>query len=361
MIYLPFIQIVTLPGMDTFLLKESFHGRHPSLGVLFWYKILVAFIFSVLIFTVFYSFNTSAKMYYFAFAPFVFLIPFLDACYFVKNRYLGSGRAKFANIIIAKFSVARLIIVLLIIAYNSIFELNIVEISVAFVMANTISPFYFFLKKKFYVIKLKELWSCDGFYFLKNGTIYTLIGALYTLSYSFDRLFINSMMSLEYFAYYSILVLLPIEFARSIDYAFPSFYHYFLKYKFLHKKFFLNLFLVSIVLGVLYYYLVDALYPFIFGKFYTYNFDLIFISIIYSLGLIFDFITIHFFTNYFRKKYLLYLQILNLIYYSIISIFMYSDFDLKVFIYLIFIKQFLLFIGVVYSCRCKYEKSFTYY
>ncbi len=360
MVYLPFLQLVTLPGLDTCLLKESFQRKKISLGVIYIYKVLISLVFCLCTFLALYFYGVSSETYYFMALPFIFLIPFFETSYFVKNRYLGYGRAKIANILVAKFSILRFSIVLAIILFNSFFELHIVLISIAFIFANSLYPIYFFFKRGYYRVQFSQVLDKQNIQHLKNGVVFTLIGAFFTLIYSFDRLFISSVMDEKYFAYYSVLVMLPIEFARTIDFTLPSFYSYILKFKFLNKKFFASLIPISIVLGTLYYLLVELLYPLIFGEFYTYDYKLILISMIYSIGLVFDFTCIHFITNLIGKRSLMYFNLVNLIYYSVVAFFLYNNFDLLLFISLIFIKQLFIFIFVISRCKLIYERRIAY-
>ncbi len=360
MVYLPFLQLLTLPGLDTCLLKESFQRKKISLGVIYIYKVLISLIFCSFTFLALYFYGVSSETYYFMALPFIFLIPLFETSYFVKNRYLGYGRAKTANVLVAKFSIIRFGIVSTIILFNSFFELHIVLISIAFIFANSLYPIYFFFKRGFYRVKFNQIFDKQNLLHLKNGAVFTLIGAFFTLIYSFDRLFISSVMDEKYFAYYSVLVLLPIEFARTIDFTLPSFYGYILKFNFLNIRFFATLVPVSIVLGALYYFLVDLLYPLIFGGFYTYGYKLILISMVYSIGLIFDFTCIHFITNLIGKRSLMYFNAVNLIYYGVVAYFLYSDFNLFLFISLIFIKQVLVFILVIFRCKILHEKHIAH-
>ena len=152
-------------------------------------------------------------------------------------------------------------------------------------------------------------------------------------------------------------MLLPIEFARTVDFTFPSFYKYMLGFKFLNLQFMYMTLIVSSILAIIYTGFVYNFYPLIFGNFFKYDLYLIIGSLFYSLGLILDFITIHFITNLINKRSLIYFNILNLIYYSLIVALMYSDFNFYAFIAYLFVKQFLVCIFVLYWCRTNYEKN----
>ena len=243
-----------------------------------------------------------------------------------------------------------------IITVNSYIKLDIVYISVALIFANSVFPLIFFIRKKYYRTSLKLLIDKEYLSYLKSGFGYTLIGAFFTLGYLFDRFYISFVMGIEYFAYYSILVLLPIEFARTVDFTLPSFYSYFLKYKFLNVSFFIRALVASVALSTIYFLIVYFYYPIIFGDFYKYNGSLIIISIVYSLGLIFDFLTVHFITNLLNKRALVYFNLVNLTYYLIVGWYLHLDFNLYAFVILIFLKQLLICSFVIYRCKYNNEK-----
>jgi len=353
--YLPLLQLVTLPGIDSVVLREGYNGKNVAVFSIFWAKVFCGLVGSQIILAVIILFdsfevNTGVLLL-------VMMSPFLESAVFLKNRYYASGHSYFANVLTLRFILFRVCLIVVFVGTFLLMKLPLQFIMLAVVFSNSLLPLYLLISKKVFSLPGRSAsWSVILMR-IKQGFFYTLVGGMFTAVVSFDRIFVSFLKGPEFFAYYSILVMLPVEMARVIDIAIPSFYTYFLRFQFFKAKAIVIACAIFIVGVAGYSMTVRYLYPIVFGHNYSYEMPDIYLSVVLCVGLICDLASVHFINIYYGLRGLSLIHSISLLYVVFIGLMQYHSFDLPIFILSIVAKQIILFSLTLYFCKAAHESG----
>ena len=284
MTMLPLLMAFSLPGFDAVILRDSNLGLKIPLFKIFRLRFLCALIGSaLLIVLIVFSIDDLSNSLLFFFFVTVLLLPLFETATGYKNFLIGRG--------LVKQSV------------NLHFLNRIANIVLFFVFAagllfTGVSPFWLYpaflvsVALPTVIISLQVLLQHDGYRIvfrkqsgkvnLQGAVLASTAGLVFTLVYSFDKLWLRGLGGAEILAAYAVLVMIPQELAKLFDMTVPLFY----------KKLFFQgqstaaaklnpslLFGAVAVLFVLVYTPFFYLFsPWIFGVFYQFEVSEVFVS-----------------------------------------------------------------------------------
>ena len=293
---LPFLSICTLPGYDTITLKEVNCEEEISILDITKIKVMVGSIFSVFAFLLFSNLLMEEEgVEIFFYISILLFFPFFETgSNFKNNLYARKEQTLSLGLqIISK-------ILFIILFVSVVFLINRYQVSPnyilpAYLLAGSVSGH----SVNFYAAIFYNSCGSKKSAFLHIKEAVTLSGAtgVSLLSSLIDRLFVYHLLGKETMAKYSILMMIPMELGRFLDFIFIVFY----------KKIFLErnnkrilhrirnpsfVFLLCAV-AVFYCFLFKMISPLVFGNFYKYEYLTIFLSAASVIGITFEYFFIH--------------------------------------------------------------------
>lgn len=301
-IILPLLMAVSLPGYDSVLLRNSNLNKPVHLLRIFFCRFTFALTGSAVLLggLYFYQDQLSVSLLFFLLSIAI-LLPFFETGTGYRNYLIGTRLRDKALSLVTQ---SRLIsIALLFIFFSGIFWLDITRLAIlpAYMLALIIPVFFFFfsvaLRQRFSRAgtKSKNLsWFQSEKLNLHAALATTLAGVIYTLAFSFDKLWVRYELGAAALASYAVLVMVPQEISRLFDAMIPLFYRslFFGKDNKEKKNISLYAFFIPLI-SVCYVISFYFLSPFIFGQNYSYPFLTVILSGFLMCGFSFEFYCSH--------------------------------------------------------------------
>jgi O-antigen/teichoic acid export membrane protein len=290
MTWLPIFMTMTLPGYDSVILRETNFGRFiPLLKILF-VRIAGGVLGSLILFCIFslQHTNYSQDVWFFLICAIVTL-PFFETATGYKNYLISTHLKKFGLTLLLRNRVITFALLLLAGISIYYFKLSPRLLFPAYLIAMIIPPmltgFDIFLRQQ-KSVRFAKFGQLHIFSAIQTS----FAGLIGTFAFSLDKLMLHHYLGGKVLAWYSILVMFPVEIAKLIDSLYPIFYKkLFLDKSKLLLKTAISILAFSFVLIAVYSTVFYLISPIVFGGYYRYNFGIVLFAASLMLSGAFEF------------------------------------------------------------------------
>lgn len=307
MTLLPLLMIITLPGFDTLILKQTSQKRPIPLRRILYVRMGLGLCAGLLLLaaTLFWRSHLSSPLFFF-FISTALLLPFYEVASGYRNTLLGYKRPLRGTQLLLQ---ARLLCLLLFLTFSAIIystKLSFLWVYPAWMLAAIIPGFWNYLR--LLIPRGRRFRVQRGSANILAAITITSAGFIYTLAYSIDKLWVRHELGAEQLALYALLIMIPQELAKIFDTSLHLFYrHLFFNAQLNRTKLGLLALLLSPPLMLAYAIGFYFLSPLLFGPAYSYSFLTVLASSLLIPGLALEHAaTHHFLTRHGERGMFLY-------------------------------------------------------